>query len=831
MDLHAAWAGCGRSGAMQRYICIHCHFYQPPRENPWLEAVELQDSASPYHDWNERVTAECYLPNGAARILDGQARIAKIVNNYSRISFNFGPTLLSWMEQKAPQAYERILAADRQSQQLFSGHGSALAQAYNHIILPLANSRDRRSQILWGLGDFRQRFGRAPEGMWLPETAVDVETLELLTDAGIKFTVLAPHQARRMRNRVWEEWQSMEGGRIDPTRAYQCHLPSGRVINLFFYDGPISHAVAFESLLMDGERFAHRLLSGFNEQRQWPQLVHIATDGETYGHHFLHGDMALAYALDYLERNQLARITNYGEYLELHPATEEVEIVEKSSWSCLHGVARWTNDCGCRSGGGNGWNQQWRRPLRNALDWLRDDLSTVYEQLGASLFIDPWAARDDYIRVVLDRSPENKEAFFRQHALRPLSAVERVRALRLLEMQRHLMLMYTSCGWFFDELTGPATLQILQYAARALQLSQQITLEDREEAFLQRLQEAWSNVPGCGNGRHVFERFVKPTMLDLVGVAAHYAISSIFDGHYAHDSMFCYRVTLEKSQVLESGKTKFAAGVACFTSDTTDTSLRVAFGVLHFGNHNLSAGVRPLDDDPWFQEFLERACKAFSEADLPACLRLIDRYFNGSTYSLRSLFQDERNKIVSRIVESTLHDAEALYRRVYEDHAPLMCFLEELQLPLPPILRFTSEFVLATAVCRALADETTELDKVRSLLESMRRSGFSLDASNLESALRQRLNGLVDRWMRNPGDLGTLSEVEDVIALSRIQPFELNLWKSQNAYYELSRAIAGNGHGIVNEPWLSHFRGLAQWLGIALPQLPAPPHTEENHAA
>jgi len=407
-----------------------------------------------------------------------------------------------------------------------------------------------------------------------------------------------------------------------------------------------------------------------------------------------------------------------------------------------------------------------------------------------------------------------------------------VEALRLLEMQRHLMLMYTSCGWFFDELTGPATLQILQYAARSLQLSQQVTGEDREEAFLQRLQDAWSNVPGCGNGRHVFERFIKPAMLDLVGVGAHYAISSIFSGYRAQDSMFCYRVLLEKSQVVETGKTKFATGIALLVSETTDTSLRFGFGVLHFGDHNLSAGIRPLGDDRWFEEFDEQASKAFSGADLPACLRLIDRYFYGSTYSLKSLFQDERRRIINHIVDQTLRDSEALYRRVYEDHAPLMCFLSELQLPLPPILRLSTEFVLATAVRRALTDQATELDVVRSLLEAVERSGFTLDASNLESALRQRLNALVDRWMRNPGNLETLKEVENVVALSRVQPFELNLWKSQNAYYELSQAISGNGHGIVNDAWLSHFRGLGQWLGITLPQLPAPlVGTDEDSAA
>ena len=804
---------------MERYVCVHCHFYQPPRENPWLEAVEAQDSASPYHDWNERVTAECYLPNGAARILDEQSRIAKIVNNYSRISFNFGPTLLSWMEQNAPHAYEQILAADRLSQQLFSGHGSALAQAYNHMILPLANRRDKQTQIVWGIRDFQHRFGRDPEGMWLPETAVDLETLDLLSSAGIKFTILAPHQARRTRNRLWEEWHGVEGGTIDPTRAYHCHLPSGRTISLFFYDGPISHAVAFENLLADGVRFANRLLSGFNDGRQWPQIVHIATDGETYGHHCPHGDMALAYALDYLESNQFAHITNYGEYLAQNPPSQEVDIIENTSWSCCHGISRWVSDCGCRSGGGTAWNQQWRRPLRSALDWLRDDLGQVYQDKAGRLFDDPWAARDDYITVALDRCAHSKDVFFAKHGKASFFTAERVQALRLLEMQRHLMLMYTSCGWFFDELTGPATLQILQYAGRVLQLSQQVSGEDREEAFLERLKEAWSNVPGCGNGRHVYERFIKPTMLDLVGVGAHYVIRSMFQGFHDKDAVMCFRVALERSQVLESGKTKFAAGVARLDSEMTDTSLILGFGAIHFGDHNLSAGVRPLSDEPWFDRFLEQASTAFSSADLPHCLRLIDRYFCGSTYSLKSLFRDERARVLSQIIDSTLGDTEALYRRVYQDHAPLMCFLSDLQFPLPPILRLTTEFVLASAVHRALADPGSGLDVVRSLLDCARQSGLSLDAASLESVLRQRLNTLVDRWMQNPGNPQILEEVENLVALSRLQPFDLNLWKSQNAYYELSQAIAGNGHGTAHEDWLEHFRRLGQWLGIAMPQL------------
>jgi hypothetical protein len=394
------------------------------------------------------------------------------------------------------------------------------------------------------------------------------------------------------------------------------------------------------------------------------------------------------------------------------------------------------------------------------------------------------------------------------------------------------MLMYTSCGWFFDELTGPATLQVLQYAARALQLSQQVTGASREEAFLQRAQEAWSNLRECGNGRHVYARYIKPTMLDLIGVAAHYAISSIFYGYHADDSIFCYRVMLERCQVLETGKTRFAAGVACLTSETTDSSVRVGFGVLYFGDHNLSAGVRPVGEDLWFEDFLDQAGEAFSAADLPLCLRLVDRFFHGSTFSLKSLFQDERRRITNRIVETALGDAETLYRRLYEEHAPLMSFLSELRLPLPPVLQLTSEYVLASAVRRTLADEKTDLDVVRSLIDTARRSGFTLDPRSLESALRQRLNALVERWMREPGNTRILEEVENLVALSRLHPFELNLWKSQNAYYELSQAIAGNGHGILTEAWLNHFLGLGKWLGLALPQLPdAPLRAETDPAA
>jgi alpha-amylase/alpha-mannosidase (GH57 family) len=805
---------------MARYVCIHCHFYQPPRENPWLGAIELQDSASPYHDWNERIAAECYAPNCAARILDGQGRIARIVNNYARISFDFAPTLLSWLEEKAPRTYEAILAADRQSRELFSGHGAALALAYNHVILPLASPRDKYTQILWGMRDFQHRFRRDPEGMWLPETAVDTETLECLSSLGVKFTILAPHQAKAWRRSPWENWTACDGGSIDPSRAYQCNLPSGRTISLFFYDGPISHAVAFEKLLSNGVGFAHRLLSGFNGDRSWPQLMHIATDGETYGHHHPHGDMALAYALDYIERNHLARTTNYGEFLAQHPPKHEVAIAERTSWSCVHGVSRWETDCGCNSGMHASWNQQWRRPLRDALNWLRDCLAPFYEAEAQPLLRDPWLARDDYIRVVLDRTPWNVDAFLARHGSPGLSRTQQVRALKLLEMQRHLMLMFTSCGWFFDELSGLEAVQSLQYAGRAIQLVRELmagAADDPEEEFLRRLEAAWSNIPGFGNGRQVYDRFVRPAMLDLPGVAAHYAISSLFDGYRGRSYVYCYSVDLLESRVLETGKARLALGRAAVCSRLTREQLTLSFGVLHFGDHNVTAGVRPSLGEDEFRDLLGQATRAFQAAELAECLRVLDRHFQGAAYSLKSLFRDEQRRIVSQIVAATLRDAESTYRQVYDQHAQLMCFLSELRMPLPDILRMTGDFVLDRAVQRALTGHEVDLEHVRSLLETASRNHIQLDVPAKQFALRERLNMLAEMWALKPWDQDLLETLAAVVSLARVLPFEVDLWKVQNAYYRLLQDISSlvPAHDL-SSAWADQFARLGESLGVVV---------------
>lgn len=462
---------------MNRFVCVHGHFYQPPRENPWTGEVDLELSARPYHDWNERITAECYAPNGAGS-----------PSNYSRMSFNFGPTLLAWLQTSSPETYRAVIQADRASRERFSGHGSAIAQAYNHVILPLANRRDKVTQVAWGIRDFEFRFGRRPEGMWLPETAVDYDTLEVLAEKGIAFTILAPSQAARVRE-PGGEWR--DAGAVDSREPYRVPLPSGRSIHVFFYDGRVANGVAFGDLARSSSDLARALLERFDGSPE-PQLVHVATDGETYGHHVAGGDRALAEVFDAIESSGFARLTNYGEYLERFPSRREAFVFSNTSWSCAHGVGRWTSDCGCSAGGAR--THAWRRPLREAVDWLRDTLAPLYEAAASSLLRDPWAARDDFIEVVLDPSEESVDRFFERHSISAPTPDERALALGLLELQRNALLMYTSCGWFFDDPAGLETRQVLRYAARAVELAEEHLGGSIEPLFLRLLERVRSGL-------------------------------------------------------------------------------------------------------------------------------------------------------------------------------------------------------------------------------------------------------------------------------------------------------------------------------------------------
>jgi alpha-amylase/alpha-mannosidase (GH57 family) len=798
-----------------RYLCIHSHCYQPPRENPWLESIEVQDSAYPYHDWNDRVTAECYAPNSSARILDGEKRIVRIVNNYSRISFNFGPTLLSWMQRHAPETYENILKADKESRKVFSGHGSAIAQGYNHIIMPLANTRDKRTQIIWGIADFKSRFGRDPESLWLPETAVDLESLDLMAQANLKFAILAPNQARAIR-RLGDGtgWIDCSGSKIDPSRPYLCKLPSGRSITLFFYDGPVSQAVAFEKLLDNGERFAHRLVGGFSDARIGPQLMHIATDGETYGHHHTYGEMALAYALHYIQSRKLARITNYGEFLSHVWPKHEVQIHEHSSWSCVHGIERWRSNCGCNSGR-QGWHQEWRKPLREALDWLRDRVAPGFEVKGSRVMKDPWAARDAYISVILDPGVKNSRLFEEEHFIPGLDGDARVRAWKLLEMQRHAMLMYTSCGWFFDELSGLETVQVIQYAGRVVQLFEQVFGCSIESEFERLLACAKSNFPEHGDGAAIYRKFVKPAVVDLENVGAHYAISSLFEPYAAETEINSFSVKRLDHHAREAGKLQLAAGKAEFASKVTGEARLLIFAALKFGDHNLLGAVKQLEDEAEYDKLVLELMESFSRAETPEVVLFLGRRFGGNTYSLKSLFRDEQRKILKRILASTLAEAESVYLNLYQNHAPLIRFISGLNSPVPKELSATVEYAVNSALRRAFSAENLDAIRIHSLLDEAAQNHVSLDITTLEYILRRSVERTAANFAANAGNLAGLEELVGTLRIAKSVPFPVILWSVQNKIFEvyLRSYKRINGKALKQDPkavaWISSFRSLA----------------------
>jgi len=785
---------------MDRYICIHGHFYQPPRENPWLEAIELQDSAHPYHDWNERITAECYAPNTASRILDADGQIRKIVNNYSRISFNFGPTLLSWLEENSPDTYAAILAADIESIGRFSGHGSAIAQAYNHIILPLANERDRRTQVIWGIRDFEARFGRKPEGMWLPEAAVDVESLEILAEQGIIFTVLAPHQVRSVRALGDTIWTDVQGGRVDPSIPYLIHLPSGAEISVFFYDGPISRAVAFERLLTRGELLADRLTTAFSATRKHRQLVHIATDGETYGHHHHRGDMALAYALDYIETQGLARLTNYGEFLASNTPTHEAEIIDDTSWSCIHGIERWRSDCGCNAGSAQGWTQRWRGPLRDALDWLRDEVAVLFEAKSDGLLGDPWGSRDDYAAVVLNPSEPERDAFLVRNALHPLSPAERLTVFQLMEMQRNAMLMYTSCGWFFNEVSGIETVQILRYAARVIQLARDLGGNDLEPRFLELAELAQSNVPEMKNGRVIYEKLIRPTMIDLFGVAAHYAVSSLFESYAANSRIYCYEVERHEAESFDAGRARVVVGRATVASTLTEESKQLAFGVLYLGDVNLTGGVREMTDLAEYKRFCADIQQSIHRGDLAAVLRLLDREIGTMTFSIRSLFRDEQRKILNLVWKSTLSEAESAFKQLHDRYVPLIRFHSDLSIPLPKVLYLAVESDLNLRLKRAFAAEEISIPVIEELLRDAKTERVTLDETDLAYELKRTISAMTRRLLMQPTDLFALKQLDAAVSLVRSLPFAVDLWESQNAHYAMRELLAAGALFPGDEP-------------------------------
>lgn len=813
-----------------KYICIHGHFYQPPRENPWLNDVEVQDSAYPFHDWNHRITTQCYARNAASRILDGEQRIVDIINNYARISFNFGPTLLEWMEKHQPDAYRVILDADKESQERFSGHGSALAQAYNHMIMPLANDRDKETQIIWGIKDFEQRFGRKPEGMWCGETAVNTPTLELLAKHGIQFTILSPFQAQNVRKIGEAEWLDVSGAKVDPRRAYQCQLPSGNKIALFFYDGPVSKSIAFEHLLDDGDAFYNKLMACV-DQDDAPQLAHIATDGESYGHHHHFGEMALAYALNAIEHSGQAQVTVYGEFLEKFPPEWEAQIVENSSWSCIHGVERWKSNCGCNAGTPN-WHQNWRAPLREAFDWLRDQLIPVYEEQMAFFTDEPWKVRDAYIDVVMNRSGDHVLRFLKQFSKKELSREEQTKVLELLEMQYHTMLMYTSCGWFFDEVTGLESMQDIMYAARALQLAKNVTGKDFEPEFIQWLAKAPSNLPEHGNAGEAYKKYIQPAVTNLLRVGAHYAISSLFSEYPDVLDIYSFKATSEIYELQLAGKYKLATGKAVIHSKITWEEGAFCFCVLHLGEHQLFAGIRPFLNKEAYELMHQEINGAFDKGNVQEVLMLIDKHFGSHHYSFWHLFRDDQKRIVSKLLENDLQGMESMYRQMYDNHYHLMHIIQDMGMPLPQHMKVTRDVVMNNRIKKIIENGKVDQWELHYLQSEIARLNVDLDTVTLNFLASIHVAEVLEKFANNFKDYDLLRHAIGLIKAGTTLSLDPDFWRVRNIVFVLKKKHydafkqAADDDPEAKE-WCDHFGQLLAILNLKIADIDIPDNVKK----
>jgi len=792
----------------KKYICIHGHFYQPPRENPWLEAIEREDSASPYHDWNERINAECYRANTAARLADDDNKILSLSPNYRYFSFNFGPTLLHWLEHKDPWVYSHIIDSDKESCSRHEGHGNAIAQVYNHVIMPLANERDKVTQVHWGIRDFELRFGRKPEGMWLAETAVDRKTLSVLADAGIKFTILSPYQAASWRFiGKGSEWCDVRDGRIPTGRAYRYECGAGKYINIFFYDAELARGVAFERLLEHSSRFLgkieHRFESSRDVASDEPFLVNVATDGESYGHHFKFGDMALAAAFVELDRDPGAEVTNYASFLASFPVVAEVEIYENTAWSCSHGLGRWSADCGCHIGGGPGWSQKWRAPLREALNFVRDALAVHFEKEMKKLCRDPWKARNDYINVVLGEKGYLDE-FLREYLGTDRDAARTTRLLELLEMQRFCLLMFTSCGWFFDEISQLEAVLILKYACRAMQLAEQTGAKPIEKTFLEILERAPSNEPEFGNGANVYLEKVKPAMVNKDRVAANYAIHSLVLPSRRQLRMYTYSIMPESEEDMGANPAQCIYGHLKVRDGRTLSEEDFLYAVLYFGGLDFRCSVKPYPGKNEYRAVLATLQDCIEEQSTVRMLHVLDREFGTEHFGLNDVFKDLRSSIVFEISRRTIGTYTDLHRSLYQTYKPLIHSLRQWGISLPADIQVSSQRVLSAEadqlVGRILAHESeaaassepwdatdfffrAHVARLHGLLEEARSWNVPLQ---LESVSRELGKAAVESATRliatlKDAEAGSFFRLLSVCDALSIRP---QAWKLQTLYFE-----------------------------------------------
>lgn len=629
--------------------------------------------------------------------------------------------------------------------------------------------------------------------MWLPETAVDVETLEILVRNGIRFTILAPRQARRFRESARGQWVTVDGARIDPTRPYVCNLSQGRSIALFFYDGPISQAIAFERLLDSGEDFKNRLLAAFSDSRAWDQLVHIATDGESYGHHHRFGEMALAYTISRLYEEPGVQLTNYGEFLEKFPPAAEVEIVERSAWSCAHGVGRWKEDCGCNVGHKPGWDQKWRVSLKRAMDLLRDRVDPIYARLAQDFLKDPWQARDDYVSVLLHKRG-NLDSFLQRHQSRPLEENDKVAALKLLELQRNRMMIYTSCGWFFDDILGIETLQILKYAARVLQLAESFDPK-LEDDFLNELSNTRSNQRPFLSGDEIFVQKVWPQKVELPKVAAHATILSAFEDLRENSDLYCYRVHIQDSTREKAGDRLLLISRMSLLDTVTMESSSFASALLYLGGADLRCsvkGVAGVDDYAALKNGLVQLFQRQSSTEL---IRTLDTHFPGAYFALPDLFVEERSRIIHRVTRMMYEEQAGLFEDFYEKNKEFIALIMETGIEIPDTFFAAARFVLNRRLHHELAKLAKAVfpDGLQQILEEARSWRITFDTASAEKLIRSRIIDLLSKLGESPWQETAPEHVLRFLDLCRDLEIAVQLGEAQIVFFRIVKLLQSNG--------------------------------------
>jgi alpha-amylase/alpha-mannosidase (GH57 family) len=799
---------------MTTALVIHGHFYQPPRENPWTELVEREPGASPFHDWNERIHAECYRPNGFSRIGDSSGRVERVVNNYARLSFNFGPTLLNWLERLHPETYQRILEADRESAAQRGGHGNALAQGYNHSILPLCNERDRRTQIRWGLADFRRRYGREAESLWLPETACDDATLEALIEGGLRYVILSPFQAGSVRAAGSDEWLTVADGEVDTSVPYKfAHRDgSGRFIAVFFYDGRVARGIAFEGLLASSQGL---VAACARAARGGAAIVNVATDGESYGHHFRWGDRCIAYALEVEAERQGLRVTNYGEFLDTYEPEHEVRLKsgpdgEGTAWSCSHGLGRWTRDCGCNANAPEGWNQRWRTPLRAAFDLLRDDLAPKFEEAAGAFLGDPWLARDEYVELLGPGRAVRREEFFHRHAARPLSDDERVRALTLLEAQRAAMTMYTSCGWFFNDISGLETVQTLRYAGRVVETMEALGLAPPLDAFLETLSDAESNLRDAQTGADIYLRAVERSRVTPQRVAAHVAICNLIEheGQVPECGSAGYNYRKLDFRKQRHGRVTLETVRLALEEEATGRRHEFALAAMHFGEVDYYCALRPFEGEREFGEAAERLWSNLRAASLPVLLRVAQTEFGPEEFGLEALLPQGQGHLSRSVFGRLVTRFMEQYEQLYEENRRVIERLQEIGFHPPRELRLAAELTVGLRLERELRGQRAgegDFSAAARIARDAARFGYRIDRTSVTRVFEETVTEAARLVVARP-DAENVRSARALIALGRELGLEANLERGQEILYEAAQAGA---------PLSSEAREFALALGLA----------------